>query len=178
MPNRKKPKAQYYRSLQEASELIWMPRLGLSPDLDEKRNAAVLEVACRLSDDIVETLEAKADSFRWFIPLDGTLAGIFPFPITHDKSDKNKAGTHLIKRYSRVLYLAPGLERTSFEVAVASIVHELAHIVLEHPTVNAQPHTYWANEEAAWKLVDSWGFGREAKKHANLYKRRERDAKS
>lgn len=175
-------KAPYIRTVTKAMELDWMPHWGISPDLYQKRNAAVLEVACRLSDDVVETLDSKTDSFYWFIPQVGNLAGLFPFPITHDNSEEEaelEAESLFVERYSKVLYLSPNLERTSFAIAVASVAHELAHIVLDHPTAGVpKKGSYWANEKAAWELVDSWGFSREAKKHANLYKRRERDAES
>jgi len=173
-------KAPYNRTIEKAMELIWMPHWGISPDLYRKRNAAVLEVARRLPDDVVEALEAKADSFYWFIPQERALAGLYPFPITFEEfQEEEEPDNNILYRCSKVLYLSTNLERTSFAVAVASIAHELAHIVLDHPTAGVpKSKLYWANEEAAWKLVESWGFGREAKKHDNLYKRREKNDKS
>lgn len=168
----------YNRTFEEALELIWIPAWGLCPDLYEKRTAAILEVARRLPNEIVETLEAKADSFHWFIPKPRILAGVYPFPITFKgtKEEEKSSEFGIVGRFSKVLYLSPNLEKTSFAIAVASVAHELAHIVLNHPTAGVpKPRIYWAAEKAAWKLVDSWGFSREAKKHAQLYKRREKN---
>jgi len=172
-------KPQYNRTVDEVLEFIWLPHWGISPDLYQKRNAAIIEVACRLPNDVVETLEAKADSFYWFLPQERALAGLYPFPITFEEfQEEDEPENNILKRCSKVLFLSTNLEKTSFAVAVASVAHELAHIILDHPTAGVpKPRIYWANEKAAWKLVDSWGFGREAKKHDNLYKRRERDAK-
>jgi len=177
---RGRKKAPYNRTIEKAMEFIWLPPWGISPDLYKKRNAAIINVACRLPDDVVEVLEQKADSFYWFIPQERVLAGLYPFPITFEEyQEEDDPESDILKHCSKVLYLSPNLEKTSFAIAVASVAHELAHIVLDHPTAGVpKPRIYWANEKAAWKLVDSWGFGREAKKHDNLYKRRERDAKS
>jgi hypothetical protein len=71
---------QYKRPPKKAMELLWMPQWGLSPDLCEKRNAAILEVACRLSDKVVNELEDKADSFFGLFQISGFLLAYIPFP--------------------------------------------------------------------------------------------------
>jgi hypothetical protein len=164
-------KAQYNRSEDEAIGLLWMPSWGICPDFRQRRNAAILEVARRLPNDATETLEAKAESFWWFIPHERMLARVLPFVITHEEAEE-EFGTakYIIGRYSKVLYLGPILEKISFDIVVVIVAHELAHIFLDHPMTGVPQPTYWVNEEATWQLVDSWGFDQEAKKEEQFHK--------
>ena len=165
---RKDKQKTMYRSWVQAEEFTWLPHFGLCPNWDVQRNLAIMEVARRLPEDAVQGLEEKSDSFSWFIPLffdDDVLAGVYPFPATYDEP-----GTVPL---ARVLYLSPLLERMSSDIIIACIVHELAHIYLRH-SLWPRDEVYSQNEKAAWELVDTWGFGWEAKKHELFYKQKKK----
>jgi len=158
------------RTEAEVLELTWIPgSLHVGPD--DRRYEAIIEVALRLPNDAVATLEEKADSFHWFIPGDGFLAGVFPFPLSYE-GPLLEGKAKLRERYAKVLYLSPELETKGFGIIVCSIAHELAHICLGHNPVGSPPKLYRANEKAAWKQVAVWGFGREAREHEQFYKQR------
>jgi hypothetical protein len=56
------------------------------------------------------------------------------------------------------------MERLSFDINIAIIGHEVAHIVLRH---NLFPGMEFPEQEqAAWELVKEWGFGYEMEKNA------------
>jgi hypothetical protein len=158
------------RTMAEIDKFMWIPSsLNVGPN--NKRYTAIIEVARRLPNDAVVTLEEKVDSFDWFIPDDECLAGVFPFPLTYEGPPTEGK---FRERYAEVLYLSPELERKDFGIAVASIAHELAHICLDHKPLGSPPELYRAKEKAAWKQVAAWGFGREAREHKQFYKQREK----
>ena len=156
---KKESKFKFYRSEGEALEFEWIPRWGISPNWDGRRNRAILDIASRLPEEAAKNLEQKADTFNWFIPSHGSLAGVHPFPITH--CDPAKLGL----KFSRVLYLSPKLEQKNYDIVIACIVHELAHIILDRPMESPSPNAYCENEKEAWNLVSKWGFAKEARKH-------------
>jgi len=65
--------------------------------------------------------------------------------------------------YAAVLYLSPILERRSFDLAVASVAHELAHIALKHNLHTGEE--YDKQEREAWALIMQWGFTDEERRH-------------
>jgi hypothetical protein len=52
-------------------------------------------------------LAEMADAFEWFIPPDEVMGEIYPFNATSEE----KLISRFVRRYSRVLYLSPMLER-------------------------------------------------------------------
>src|SRR5262245_61993141 len=102
---------------------LW-PSQGLSPDpAASLRHRAIVNILVRLPADAYVNLTEKADEFSWFVPdmIHGGM--VMPFRYTMPRRRTRVA-------MAKVLYLSPGLERRSFDVAVASIAHELAHIFL------------------------------------------------
>jgi hypothetical protein len=71
--------------------------------------------------------------------------------------------------YISVLYLSPMLERRAYGFVIACVAHELAHIALGHSVFQTAKENP-AQEAAAWKLVDAWGFADEAKQHTAAWK--------
>jgi hypothetical protein len=140
---------------------LWPPQ-GLSPDPTASfRYRAIANVLLRIPEDAYIKLIEKSDEFSWFIP-DEQLGGmVMPFRCTMPRRRTRVA-------MAKVLYLSPGLERRSFDVAVASIAHELAHIFLNHDVITSD---YDKQEREAWETVKAWGFENEGRAHARYYQR-------
>ena len=94
---------------------------------------------------------------------------LHPFPITvREKAE----GTNLSRVYSKALYLSPRLERAAWDIVVAVVAHELAHVAMGHRVFVSHDDDK-AQEEAVFNCLCQWGFEREAKKHRALLKWRE-----
>lgn len=142
-------------------DCVW-PGSGFGPP-EDRRHEAIAEVLCRIPESDYRTLVDSIDEFSWFIPASWNRAGVFPFPCI-----KREAGNI---PEARVLYLGPQLEDTAWDILVAIVAHELAHLVLHDDIVTKTPDQYNAQEEAAFSLVCQWGFEREAKKHRAGWRR-------
>ena len=160
----------YRRTMTEAIKLRWMPRWR-EPTIDDpnpepsryhKRGKAIIEVLRRLPKDAIRRLE-ESEPFLWLVPDVGELGHVHDFPMTYDDFGK---------RYTRILYLSPRLERFGHVSVVAMVAHELAHIVLlsEYPAVPSYD-AHFEGEDAADELACAWGFGRELRKHHQLHRR-------
>lgn len=57
------------------------------------------------------------------------------------------------------------MEDVKPEVAVATVAHELAHVLLHHNVHALQEEEYQRQEDEAWRKVRDWGFGEEAEAH-------------
>ncbi|HSL82889.1 MAG TPA: hypothetical protein VLF66_08940 [Thermoanaerobaculia bacterium] len=66
--------------------------------------------------------------------------------------------------YVDVVYLAPTIEQSAWDVAVAIVAHELAHLVLDHVSLSNHS-SYDEQEEQVFAQLCEWGFEVEAKKH-------------
>lgn len=154
----------YARELvQVVEDLLW-PEAGMHVDpLRDLRHRAVAEVLCRIPEPDYQRLANLVDDFIWFIPHQSCGAMVYPFPWTRKEDG--------LKPYAVVLYLSPTMERWGFEVIVASVAHELAHLLLRHKLITA-PEQYAAQEKEAWDLIRNWGFGSEERKHQLFYKKR------
>jgi hypothetical protein len=146
---------------QVVNDPLWPPQ-GLSPDPTASfRHRAIANVLLRIPEDAYIKLTGKSDEFSWFIP-DEQLGGmVMPFRCTMPRRRTRVA-------MAKVLYLSPGLERRSFDVAVASVAHELAHIFLNHDVITSD---YDKQEREAWETVKAWGFEKEERAHARYYQR-------
>jgi len=155
------------RTLNEVSEDMLLPRAGLMgyDPLESQRHLAIAHVLCSIPPSDYQRLAALVDSFCWFVPHYQTYGRIQPFPITVEEERGSLALT-----YAKVLYLSPRLDRAAWDITVAAVAHELAHIALEHRVFVGEE--YDAQEAAAWLRVCDWGFEREAKKYEALNKRR------
>jgi hypothetical protein len=136
---------------------------GFSGEDMDKRLEAVEEVLCRIPEKKYQKLVMMIDDFMWFIPHAWEDGKIYPFTITTEEEG--------LKPYSQVLYLSPSLERKAFDIVVATVAHELAHLVLKHKIVFVDQDQYNQQEAQAWELVRNWGFVREEKKHEVASKR-------
>jgi len=142
--------------------LLWPQRgVNIDPTVDQRHNA-LAKVLCCLPEEDYGRLEQLADSFRWWIPPVEGHAGIWPFHATVFP-EKVKNGPQEVP-YAQVVYLMPSLEKCAYDIAVGSIAHELAHLVLGHQIQALLPERYLKQEREAWALIESWGFNRESKK--------------
>jgi predicted Zn-dependent protease len=66
--------------------------------------------------------------------------------------------------------LGPQLEQAAWDVLVATVAHELAHVALKH-SILTDPKHYQTQEQEAERCLNEWGFELEARKH-KLSKRR------
>jgi hypothetical protein len=114
--------------------------------------------------------QEKGESFEWFVPPHWSLAHVFEWYW----APKPRGTAHI--QGACVIYLSPKLEQTAWDVVVATVAHELAHIALGH--LRPSPEDLNAKEEAAWECVRRWGFEREAKKACAVLKWRESYEKS
>jgi hypothetical protein len=160
----------YLRACEDVQEDLIMPflGLGLQPGT-EVRMTVVMEVLRRLTKKDYGALKRKADDaeFQWFIPIYKCLGGVFPFPANVFK-EKEKAPVGLeLNPYAKVIFLSPRLEEIDFDIAVAVVAHELAHILLGHK-IRPDSETDEIQEKSAWNKVIEWGFTKEEKKHRSL----------
>lgn len=156
------------RTLEEVSEDRLLPAgggLGAYDPFQSQRHLAIAHVLCSIPPGDYQRLTDLVHSFCWFVPHYQTYGEIQPFPITVEEE-----GVPFGDTYSKVLYLSPRLEHAAWDITVAAVAHELAHIALEHRVFVGEE--YDAQEAAAWLRVCDWGFEREAKKHEALNKRR------
>jgi hypothetical protein len=117
-------------------------------------------------------LKDKAFEFTWFIPHERVLGEIEPFVANVENVKIPGRGGKKIRLapHARVIYLSPRLEHTAWDIILAVVAHELAHIVLDHDLIS-QPGKYEAQENEAFEGICKWGFEAEAKKHRALQKR-------
>jgi len=153
----------YRRDIEKvAADGLWPSGIiELDPEQDV-RHYAIAVVLCHMPDLDYASLVDKIDSFEWFIPHAAVLGMVYPFFVT--VTDHPKWRDH-----ARVLYLSPALEEKSQDVAIATIAHELAHIVLDHELI-AGNDDYSVQEDAAGNVSGSGAL-------ANRLQRRSRDIK-
>jgi hypothetical protein len=158
----------HFRSLKELLEtMLILPGMewGEYDPFQSQRHLAIAHVLCSIPPGDYQKLVDLDDSFLWFIPHFLAYGKVEPFPITIDEGEDS-----LKAPYAKVLYLSPRLERAAWDITVATVAHELAHIILEHDLF-PYAEGYDAQEEAASLRICEWGFEREAKKHKALRKR-------
>ncbi len=163
-------KIAYERDPQTVCEDGLFPGGGLGDPGEAVRCAAIIEVLRRIPEPDYSKLRALADDFYWFIPDKETRAGVYPLPVT--VQDAVGPGGAKLRPYCRALYLSPTMEQAAFDIAVAIVAHELAHIVLGHGLFTL-PDQYQSQEDEAFDRICSWGFGREARKHRAVNRGRE-----
>jgi len=162
-------------------EDLLCPRGGLTWDIEDSiRDRAVAAVLCRLPERVYRRLARWWYTLQWFIPHELVGGEGMPFFVTHEgraasralRGDVQMPGGLKTAAFARVVYLSPLLERGSFDCAVAVVAHELAHVALRHALMT-HPELYERQEAEAWRAVEEWGFGREARKRQAIYKRRD-----
>jgi len=174
---------------QVVADEVWPGRsLSFGSEASESRRyLAALQVLRRIPESAYEKLIALAGSFEWFIPDPRVRGKIYPFVAGYVEplrgrgiaaDEKSDSGTevedpHLTMRpHARVLYLSPALERAAFDIVVAIVAHELAHLALGHDLFTG-PQQYEAQEDEVFGLICRWGFEKEAKKHRRVNRWRE-----
>ena len=63
-----------------------------------------------------------------------------------------------------MVYFSPRLEDESYDLVVAVVAHELAHIALNHK-VAPLPQEYDLQEKEVFDSLSKWGFKKEIKQH-------------
>ncbi len=161
------------RSINEVWEdLLWPGGGIMGPDPEQsRRHKAVAEVLCCIPEEDYQKLSNELlDQFQWFIPHHEIRGMVYPFfaDIFPEEDPETKLS---LKPYAQVIYLSPVLEKSAYDIVVAIVAHEIAHIVLGHKImVGAE---YETQEQEAFDLICKWGFEKEAKKHHAGCKRRE-----
>ena len=155
--------------VRNAEDVIWgelFPSPGVAED---RRHLAICEVLCRIPDTDYQKLIELVDDFVWFVPDMKSLAEVFPIPQT-SPGEEPEEGKLRMGPYSKVLYLSPLLEHRAWDILIACVAHELAHIFLQHTITGIDREGYKAGEESAWRQVCVWGFEKEEKKHHTMSK--------
>jgi len=154
------------------NDMLW-PEHGLTgPDPEQSmRHAAIAEVLCSLPEDDYRALVRRVGSFHWFIPDDLVLGMNCPFYATVFPDEKPDS-LFQDAPYTHLIYLSPMLERRAWDIVVAVVAHEIAHIILGH-ALWPEHEEYDAQEKAAFRRICAWGFKAEARKHRALWKRLE-----
>lgn len=154
----------YYRSVDDVIYDILWPGGGMQPhiilDSGSQRHNAIVEVLRRIPELEYENLQNFADDFFWFIPPQRLGGYIFPAPATY--TPELSGGQKLIP-HSKVLYLSQALEKSAWDIVVATVAHELTHIALQHKTFLSLKVDE-IQEREAFECMISWGFEKEAKK--------------
>jgi len=170
MPDRKK----YYRTIEQMKEDCLMPQGGgLNSELYFEGNIryrAIGEVLRRIPDEDYQKLNSKIDEFEWFIPHEHLLGNGHPF-LGGIEAVKDEAGKITLAAHAQVIYLSPILEKRAWDIVVAVVAHELAHLAIGHSLVS-DGNDYDIKENEAWECVLKWGFDKEAKKHRASQKRK------
>lgn len=152
----------YFRETSKVDEDELIPE---TPFGEEKRQAAVIEVLCRLPEDAYQKLREEI-AVNWFIPPAWMYGVVTRFAATH------QTGFECL--VARVIYLSPTLEKLSQDIVVALAAHELAHALLGHSEFSGMTkEEFEAREEETWKQAEKWGFEEEVKKSRSLEKRQE-----
>ena len=156
--------AKYLRSVAEVThgDNLIFPFESV-PDKDEERWAAIIEVLRRIPEKDYQHLAELVDTFTWYAPHRDTLAEVVPFGCA-SAGETLPSGNNEF-RYARVIFLSPQLNSIDFDVAVACVSHEIAHIVLGHEPIHPPPEMVERQEIEAWDEVRDWGFRAEAEAH-------------
>ena len=156
--------ADYYRTVNDVIFDILWPGGGLQPhlilDSGSQRHNAIIEVLRRIPELEYKNLLDFADDFYWFIPPPRLGGFILPAPATY--TPELSTGQKLIP-HSKVLYLSPALEKSAWDIVVATVAHELTNIALQHKTFHS-PEVDETLEKEAFERMISWGFEIETKK--------------
>ena len=148
----------YHRTLKEVCEDHLWPDPGKPDPQKSWRHRAVAEVLRRIPESGYRRLrQLKAIGLlRWFVPTYGVQGAVICFD--------DEGGIPF-----KVIYLSPRLELAAWDIAVAVVAHELAHLVLDHQfgSTEREQEIY---EEEVFRLLCEWGFEREAKKHEAVIK--------
>ncbi len=156
----------YQRDIHTLQEDVVLPGSGFDEALTlTRRFEAVVEVLRRLPEQPYQKLSASIDKFHWFIPYAGSYGWMQPFKATHPghticDGDQELGETGPI---AVVLYLDPILEtpELEWELVVATVAHELAHVILDHRLI-IKDDVYNSQEKEVGEALPRWGFVGEA----------------
>lgn len=155
-----------FRSVNQLFEDVALPSRC---EQESQRFRAIIEVLRRIPEADYSTLVSKIDEFDWFLPPDYSLGGLFSFSSVKS-DDKDKGGK--LRTHAQALYLSPVLEKRVWDLVVAVVAHECAHIVNGHSLFPDDKATDDRQETEVWDCVCGWGFAEEAKKHRASQKRK------
>ena len=159
----------YHRDRAKLGDDFVLPRSGgiVAGEEEERRYEAVVEVLQRMPEPDYSQLCDAIDTFEWFIPplwKRGEVIGFW----------SSFTATEGLKPHPRVIYLAPSLEdeqAVEWDVLIAIVAHELAHVVLNHSVMPSTQKYAVLEKEVEDRLV-VWGFEKEQQAHKADKKRR------
>lgn len=133
-----------------------------NPSLQGKRYEAIAYVLQSLPDEPYQKLRACRRSFVWFIPPFRSFAAVQVVFLTEPF-----ANDHIESPYAAVMYLSPRLEEQPWDIVVASVAHELVHVILGH-SLSAKGDQYTQQENEVFEHLCIWGYEKEAKAHRKM----------
>ncbi|MGE3308994.1 MAG: methyltransferase domain-containing protein [Limisphaerales bacterium] len=148
-----------YRELSDCVAAGLWPETSLVREVgwNSHRLTALEEVLCRLPPAVYARLRATVGRFDWFIPGEWVLGQVHPFRSTH----REPGAKPEVPTQARVVYLSPVLERQDSCLVAHVVVHELAHVILEHRLSGLDAEAYRRQEREARTAAVDWGFGAE-----------------
>jgi hypothetical protein len=146
---------------------VW-PYQGLGgPDPEaSRRHQALAHVLCSMPEEDYQQLTEVINRFSWFIPDERIYGMVYPFPAALREDVEGWAP------HAQVIYFNPALERAAWSIILATVSHEIAHVVLGHQLWTHTPGAYSQQEEEAWNRICTWGYAREATQHKAMWARR------
>jgi len=138
---------------------------GLSdpdPEREGTRYQAIAHILTTMPDESYEKLKGMSSAFIWYIPDRDLFGQIYPVPTAGMTVQHSE---HLSFEYTPILYLSPLLEKTAWDIVLASVGHELAHLILAHKLLAFDEEEERKQEEEADNLVCRWGYEKQIKKH-------------
>ena len=138
-----------------------------------RRYVAVIEVLRRLPDDDYGTLVDGNDTFDVFVPHEQVHGMVMPFFSKFQEAPLSHGGQEINFKISpRVMYLSPWLEKAAWDILVAVVAHEFAHLILGHRLSGLPKEIEQRQESEVDEYLQSRGFEKEEKKCTAYFKRR------
>jgi len=146
---------------------------GGDPDVTatSRRHEAIYEILTTMPDESYNSLKERADTFDWFIP-DALSRGRIERWHARVYPKKKTIGRFKEVPYADILYLSPQLETAAWDIVLAVVAHELAHLAQNHQVI-CDADLYKKQEQEAWELVRRWGYAQQVKKLNAVHVRRD-----
>ena len=131
-----------------------------------KRLIAIFLILTSIPEHDYNKLKASG-GFDWFIPDYREDALLYPFPASEPKDQHDSE----FVPEAKVLYLSPRLEKSTLDIAIAVVAHELAHLVLGHKLRTESDEEYQKQEDEVFEQICHWNYEKEAKKYQRVTSR-------
>jgi len=144
-----------YRSARTVLRARIVPAIrGAAARTARARLRALLEALCRLPPNAYEVLEKTRITMEWTSSDGVALGRARRSPDSADETGGKGQASYVVE-------LSERLEGEPREVVLTVVVHELAHVVLRHKTID-DPIENGGQEVGAWSFLHQWGFAAEA----------------